>query len=64
MTPSIALPAVTPREFDAILGGLRALQHLMYHNLLPGEIVGIVTDHGHGLSPTEIDDLCHRLNCS
>jgi len=64
MTTHIPLPVVTPREFDAILGGLRALQHLMYHDRLPGDILGIVTDHGHSLSPTEIDDLCHRLNCA
>jgi hypothetical protein len=64
MTTHIPLPVVTPREFDAILGGLRALQHLMHRNQLPGEIQAIVSDHGHGLSPTEIDELCQRLNCA
>jgi len=64
MTTHMPLPAVTPREFDTILGGLRALQHLMYHDRLPDDIQAIAAEHGHSLSPTEIDDLCHRLNCA
>jgi len=52
-------------ELDAVLAGLRLLQHEMScGGWLPYKIREIYTEHGHGhgLATSEIDRLCERLN--
>lgn len=60
----ITLPTVTLNEFNALLAGLRALQHLLDTDTLPPAIRSIHTDSGDGLGITDLDRLCERLNCA
>jgi len=53
-----------PDELNAILAGLRALQHLMDEDQLPPAIRTILTDRGRGLGLRQLDELCQRLNCA
>ncbi len=55
---------VATKEFDAILAGLRSLQHLLETDALPLMIRGILIDTGPGLGITEIDTLRQRINCA
>ena len=64
MPKLITFPSVTTEEFNAILAGLRTLQHMLETDSLPPMIRGILTDNGSGLGITDIDDLCQRINCA
>lgn len=55
---------VTPRERDAVLTGLRLLQHALEAGHLAPALRSVLTDDGAhpSLDPTEIDALCERIN--
>lgn len=60
----ITLPPVTKAEFNAVLAGLRALQHMIDRHCLPPPITGILRDSPCSLNTDQIDHLCHKLNCA
>jgi hypothetical protein len=50
-------------ELNAVLAGLRLLQHALEHgDGLPYGIGQIYGHHGPGLTSAQIDQLCQRLN--
>ncbi len=64
MATSVTLPPVSCPELDAILAGLRAMQHLLDQDALPSTIREILTAHGSGLGLRQIDELCEKINCA
>ena len=61
MATSVTLPPLSTNEFNAILAGLRAVQHLLDQDTLPSAIREILTAHGQGLGLRQIDELCEKI---